>query len=167
MKLLSVDPGPQFSAYSILDTHKSPPKIFQFQKIENNSLLSLLKQRAALGTERLVVEQIKNFGMAMGDSTINTVLWSGRFVQIYENDFDLIPRKTICSIICQNPRAKDTNIRQAIIDRFGGKEKAIGNKKNPGPLHGVSGDVWSAIAIGIAYDELLREKDREELMEIL
>ena len=31
---------------------------------------------------------------------------------------------------------------------------AIGTKKNPGPLYGVTGDVWAAIAVGLAWREL-------------
>ena len=58
--------------------------------------------------------------------------------------------------LCGNPRAKDANIRQAIIDRFGGKAAAIGTKKNPGPLYGVSGDVWAAIAVGLTWQDRQR-----------
>ncbi|MBV8782506.1 MAG: hypothetical protein JO353_14005, partial [Phycisphaerae bacterium] len=49
-------------------------------------------------------------------------------------------------------RAKDGNIRQALIDRFGPtKERAIGKKKSPGPLYGMSGDCWSALAVAVTY----------------
>jgi hypothetical protein len=50
--------------------------------------------------------------------------------------------------LCGDSRAKDANIRQALIDHFGGSA-AIGRKAAPGPLSGISRDVWSALAIAI------------------
>jgi hypothetical protein len=46
---------------------------------------------------------------------------------------------------CKTTKAKDSNIRQALIDRFG----APGVKKEPGHTYGLSKDMWSAFAIGV------------------
>ena len=66
-------------------------------------------------------------------------------------------RKDVKMHLCGSMRAKDTNIRQAIIDRYpasgGGKCPQIGTKKEPGPLYGVSKDIWSALAVAITYSE--------------
>jgi hypothetical protein len=48
-------------------------------------------------------------------------------------------------------KAKDGNIRQALIDRFG----VVGTKKNQGWFYGFSGDIWSAYAVGITYKDKL------------
>ncbi|HET6477318.1 MAG TPA: hypothetical protein VFH93_14740 [Thermoleophilia bacterium] len=45
---------------------------------------------------------------------------------------------------------KDANIRQALLDRFGGPA-AVGRKAAPGPLYGIARDVWSALAIAVTY----------------
>lgn len=45
--------------------------------------------------------------------------------------------------------AKDANVRQALINRFGGKDAAIGRKAAPGPLYGISRDMRSALAIAV------------------
>ena len=55
--------------------------------------------------------------------------------------------------LCGNMRARDGNIRQALLDRFGGKDRAIGRKGSYGPLHGISGDCWSALAVGVTWLE--------------
>src|SRR3990167_6090451 len=56
--------------------------------------------------------------------------------------------------LCHDSRAKDGNIRAALIDRFGpGKDRAIGRKATPGPLFGVSSDVWSALAIAVTFTD--------------
>ena len=49
---------------------------------------------------------------------------------------------------------RDANIRQALIDRYGpGKDRAIGRKLSPGPLYGLSGDCWSALAVAVTTTE--------------
>jgi hypothetical protein len=56
--------------------------------------------------------------------------------------------------LCGNTRAKDGNIRQALLDRFGpGKAIACGTKKQPGPLYGVSKDVWQALALAVTWSD--------------
>lgn len=61
-----------------------------------------------------------------------------------------LPRRAVKLALCGDSRAKDANIRQALIDRFGGSA-AIGRKAAPGPLYGISRDVWSALAIAVTY----------------
>jgi len=67
-------------------------------------------------------------------------------------------RKTVAAHLCNTSRANDSNIRQALIDRFGpGREKAIGTKKNPGPLYGIKKDLWSALAVAVTYADKIKE----------
>jgi len=42
-------------------------------------------------------------------------------------------------------KAKDANIRQALIDKLG----PVGTKKSPGPLWGVKSHIWSALAVAV------------------
>jgi hypothetical protein len=44
-------------------------------------------------------------------------------------------------------KAKDSNIRQALIDRFGD----VGTKNNQGFFYGFKKDIWSAFAVGCTY----------------
>jgi hypothetical protein len=62
-------------------------------------------------------------------------------------------RRAVKVAICGDSRAKDPNIRQALIDRYGGKERAIGNKNLTGPLHAIARDVWAALALAVAWLE--------------
>ena len=64
-----------------------------------------------------------------------------------------IPRKEVVTALCGSSKANDASVRQALIDRYGGKEKAIGKKKAPGPLYGVTKDVWSALAVAIVWQD--------------
>jgi len=91
--------------------------------------------------------------MPVGREVFETVLWIGRFVEAWNvrgRQHVLIYRRDVKLFHCEHQRATDSNIRAALIDRYGpGKLKAIGNKKAPGPLYGFKGDHWSALAIAL------------------
>ena len=75
-----------------------------------------------------------------------------RFVQAWgaHNEIEFIPRKTVVTTICLNPRAKDSNIRQAMINKYG----SPGTKKAPGVLYGVKRDMWQALGLAHAWIEI-------------
>jgi hypothetical protein len=99
----------------------------------------------------VVVEQIESYGMAVGREVFETVHWSGRFTEAaHPLEVVQLPRREVKLALCHDSRAKDANIRAALIDRFGGPS-AIGRKASPGPLYGISRDVWSALAIAVTY----------------
>jgi hypothetical protein len=107
----------------------------------------------------LAIEMVASYGMAVGATVFETCVWSGRFIERWLVSDKRRPepvrvhRKEVKIHLCGSMRAKDANIRQALIDRYGGKESAIGKKANPGPLYGMSGDCWSALAVAITAAE--------------
>ena len=68
--------------------------------------------------------------MAVGKEVFDTCVWIGRFIQQAEEigkGYSYIYRKDEKMNICHSMKAKDSNIRQALIDRFGvvrNKEKS-------------------------------------------
>jgi hypothetical protein len=54
--------------------------------------------------------------------------------------------------LCGSSRAKDPNVRTALLDRFGGAG-AKGTKAAPGPLYGIAADLWSALAIAVTWTD--------------
>ena len=160
--ILAIDPGTTHSAYTIYNPNTET--IVEAAKVENADMLSLVKRRNRALTD-LVIEEIKSYGMPMGQSTIDTCYWIGRFIQAWGAPYTFLPRKTIVTHICGSSRAKDSNVRSALISRFsgrrdvgGGKEPAIGTKPKPGPLYGFNADMWSSLAIAITYAEQERER---------
>ena len=95
---------------------------------------------------RFYVEMIASYGMPVGKETFETVLWIGRFVEVWDIlglPWSLCYRIQIKNHHCHSPKAKDSNINQALRDKYGKQ----GTKKAPGPLYGVKKHIWSALAV--------------------
>lgn len=78
----------------------------------------------------LVIEMVASYGMPVGETVFETCVWIGKFMQIVESrkkKVNKVYRKDEKMNICHSMKAKDSNIRQALIDRFG----EVGTKKNP------------------------------------
>lgn len=153
MKILAIDPGTVESGYVEWDVEANI--LLGFGNVENCRLLELIRPSYTGRNchNHLVVEMIASNGMPVGAEIFETCVWIGRFVERFNRveATRLITRNEIKNHICHSSRAKDSNIRQAIIDRFGGKEKAIGRKASPGPLYGLAGDAWAALAVALTW----------------
>ena len=163
MIVIGVDPGPTQSAFVVWDGER----VIQHDISPNKTLRDYLDQtigRISTIPNAIVFEQIESFGMAVGRDVFETVLQTGRMFQVVERVAVLVPRRVVKIHICHSMRAKDSNIRQALIDRFGGsKAAAIGLKKTPGPLYGVRSHEWSALALAVTwFDQHEGETDDEK-----
>ena len=127
MKILSIDPGNIESAYCVIDTETYKP--FYFAKVENNYLRSWINTHDNL-FDKIIIEMVACYGMPVGKEVFETCVWIGRFIEIaiFKNiEVEYIYRKDEKMNLCNSMKAKDSNIRQALIDRFG----EVGTKKNP------------------------------------
>lgn len=162
MIILALDPGTTHSAWvkyntgSMLD---GPPMIRDFGYAANEEVLRWVNDPGYCNV--FVSEMIASYGMPVGAEVFETCVWIGRFIQAAESwgATARVYRKDVKIHLCGQPRAKDGNIRQAIIDRFGGKERAIGKKSHPGPLYGISGDVWAALAVALTYADTMAKEN--------
>ena len=153
--ILGIDPGNEQSAFALLDWDLKPKK---FGIVPNNKMLSVID---GITYKRpypaVAIEMIASYGMAVGATVFDTCVWTGRFIQeAYPAKVELIYRKDEKMVLCGSMKAKDGNIRQALIDRFAKHDfkNGKGTKSNPDWFHGVSKDVWAAIAVGVTYHDL-------------
>lgn len=152
--ILAIDPGNEESAWCILEGGK----LIAAKKQPNAEVLAMLRGGATgwsfSAPSRLAVEMIASYGMPVGREVFETCLWIGRFVEAWERGgrgaCQLVYRRDVKLFHCESVRATDANIRASLIDRYGpGKSKAIGTKAAPGPLYGLKGDEWSALAVAL------------------
>ena len=159
--ILGIDPGPTESGWVILNDAKS---VDRSGTDANRTVLNLINGWAKSGRGEIAIEMIASYGMAVGKDVFETCVWIGRFVQASEwwtsTEPTRIYRRDVKLHLCGNPKAKDANIRQALIDLYpreqgGGRTPQIGTKTQPGPLYGVTGDAWAALAVAItARDQM-------------
>lgn len=144
--LVAIDPGPSESAWIRLRDGKP----LGFGKNSNYWVMSQVVLRAE-EQDQLAIEMVASYGMPVGQDVFETCVWIGRFIERFPGPAHKVYRKEVVLHVCGSTKAKDSNVRQALIDRFGGKEKAIGRKKSPGLLYGMAQDAWQALAVGITY----------------
>jgi hypothetical protein len=151
--MLAIDPGNAESAYCVYDTDNGRPLCWE--KVSNGTVLALL---TSTKSDALAIEMVASYGMAVGATVFETCVWSGRFIERWMSGRGLLAkvhvpvevyRREVKLHLCGNARAKDGNIRQALIDRFGPK----GTKAAPGPLYGMKADCWSALAVAVTAAE--------------
>ena len=136
--ILALDPGTTHTAFIQLDQGK----IIDHGHLPNAEIRQILIGREY---DRVACEMIASYGMAVGASTFETCVWIGRFIEVAQVDVELIFRKDIKLFLCGTMRAKDANIRQALLDLIGPQ----GTKKTPGPTYGIKSHTWAALAVAV------------------
>lgn len=154
MHVLALDPGPVKTAYVYYDCDRECVR--DAGHVDNDDVLRMLGSDAG-DAAPVVSETIQSYGMAVGESTFETAFWIGRFWQESlrcQRPFHRVKRSDVKLHLCHSARAKDANVRQALIDMYTGTGPAVGTKANPGPLYGVAGHAWSALAVAVTWIDL-------------
>ena len=150
---LAIDPGNSESAYAWIDGNRRP---VYSEKLPNEALLEALRTKA-LGeaADCVAVEMVASYGMAVGADVFETCVWIGRFAEAVHHRTGVAPllvkRSPVKLHHCRSLRAKDSNIRQALVDRFapGEPNHGKGTKAQPGWFYGFHSDVWQAYALAV------------------
>lgn len=150
MKLLAIDPGNVQSAFVVVDEN------YTIHYKEKNENQLVLEQMQGFSPDKVVIEKITSYGMAVGREVFDTCIWIGRFSQAaiaLGIPVEYILRQEEKLAICHNPKAGDTNIRRALIDRFAKHDlkNGKGTKKNPDLFYGFKADIWAAFAVAVTY----------------
>lgn len=151
--ILAIDPGSEQSAWLVYNS--ATAGIRSFAKVPNDDLLGQLRSSISPELDVVVIEWTAPRGMPASAELFETMWWAGRFTEAARpHRVERVLRSDVKRHLCGTTAANDTNVRAALIDRFGGvggKEAAIGRKASPGPLHGIAADVWSALAVAVTW----------------
>jgi hypothetical protein len=157
--ILAIDPGPQQSGYAIVDQNYHAT---DFGKVPTEDLLL----KVGDSFDAVVIEMVSHYGTGMpaGKEVFDTCVWIGRFLQhftVCRIPVQQMFRKDVKLNLCGSVRAKDSNIIQALVDRFasGQPNYGKGTKKAPGWFYGFKADVWQAYALAVTYIDKQREAE--------
>lgn len=146
--ILAIDPGPSMSGWLAYDG-----RVLGSGVMPNNALLyGLVHQKGTYRAAFLAIEMIASYGMPVGREVFETCVWIGRFQQAW-HDPEAVRRVTRLEVklhLCNSARAKDPNVWQALLDRFG----PVGTKAAPGPLYGVKSHARAALALAVTVADM-------------
>ncbi len=146
MKVFAIDPGPEKSGWILWDANEL--RGIGCGHDDNDWVLAMLQNSKP--DVHFACEKIVSYGMTVGAPVFETCYWIGRFWQsVYPRDFHLVPNSVVRQYLCRSHKAKDSNVRSALIERYG----PVGTKANPGPFYGCSGHIWSAAGVAVTYAE--------------
>lgn len=145
--ILSIDPGSVLSGWVLY----VPGNVVDSGVHPNHDVLAWV--RAGQGADLLCIEMMQARGMPTSNDEFLTLVWIGRFQQAWRDPerVRLVYRKDVKMHLCGNMKAKDSNIRQALINLVGPQ----GKKAAPGPTYGVSSHAWAALGVAVTASENL------------
>lgn len=146
MLILAIDPGTTQSGWCVYNVDDR--RVLESGVAVNDDVSDLIEN---LRYNTLAIEMMEARGMPLGNDSLQTVLWTGRFVQrhCWPDQVRLVYRSRVKLHLCGSARAKDANIRQALIDKLG----PPGTKRQPGPTYGVTSHAWAALAVAVTVAE--------------
>jgi hypothetical protein len=155
MKVLGIDPGTKKTGLVLYDSECN--KVLEKEILENHESVRWVRKLAHEDRVDIAgIEMMACMGMTVGQETFEACAWIGHWERVL---WDLgketrkVYRVKVKCHHCGSSRATDSNISQALKDRFpatgGGADPWKGIKKQPGPLYGMKSHMWSALAIAM------------------
>lgn len=180
--ILSIDPGDVISAWVVWrpwknPKHKSTPfKVCSFGRKKNPDLRNAMLKMDREG-HLMLIEMPRASGIPVSNELFETCVQIGMYRKLWlPGQWGYVFRGDVKIVICGASNVKDPNVRNALIEYWGGEQRAMGGKKcgkckgkgwfgagrptcpgcqgkkweiDPGPLMGMAEDEWAAL--GVAY----------------
>lgn len=155
--ILALDPGPEQTGWVLFDGELHGSGVLPNAELLGYLSIGLAPVRGGSleGPPTIAIEMIASYGMPVGREVFETCVWIGRFMQAWHSPdaVRLVYRKDVKMHLCGTSKAKDPNVRQALLDLFprtgGGATPQVGTKGQPGPLYGVSTHAWPALGVAV------------------
>ncbi len=144
-RCIGIDPGPTTTALLTLDGNAVTDKAI----LPNADALQWLRDALMRQECDVAIEFVQSYGHAVGREVFETCLWCGRFAQVAEDagaKVWLYSRTKVKAYVTGLPRAKDADVRLALMLRCGGAKKGQ-------PLYGVKSHLWAALAVAVYHTD--------------
>lgn len=142
--VFAIDPGTTISGW----VRYEDGRVVESGVTDNAELLQKIQFEGRV-IDLLAIEMIASYGMAVGAEVFETCVWIGRFIQAWPGRHRKVYRMEVKMHLCKTSKAKDPNIRQALLDKVG----LPGVKKAPGPTYGVKSHAWAALGVAVTAAE--------------
>ena len=142
--IFAIDPGTTTSGW----VRYEGGKVIESGVTDNAELLQKIQFEGRV-LDLLAIEMIASYGMAVGAEVFETCVWIGRFLQAWPGRHRKVYRMEVKMHVCKTSKAKDPNIRQALLDKVG----LPGVKRAPGPTYGVKSHAWAALGVAVTAAE--------------
>jgi len=172
--IFAIDPGTTHSAFVTLTDN---PLIVRCGKVDNTSTLEEIAMISQWREKELslYIEMVEGRGHGIGKTTLDTVVWIGRFVQFAAQmgmTLTPIPRSAVKKHYNVKRRTKknqlpnaDTQIKMILEERFARHWCLKGNAHYFDIVHEtrkVTADVWQAFALAVMMHDLQEGDDASE-----
>jgi len=161
--IIGIDPGPETSGYVVL--WPSGVEI-AVDKCENVDLFHRLRAAQFEAWPVVAIEDFITYQPVSADSR-ETIKWIGvfRFLCHLTRNWTVheISRSTVKTALCGRASGvTDASVNAALYDLYGGSRKAaVGTRKCPGPLYGVTGHAWAALAVAVVCRQRMEAEQGE------
>ena len=152
MILLGLDPGPEHSGLVLYDITNTPFVVAAQSRIAWADVRTWVREHRPY---RVVCERTQ--AGPPSTQVVRTTEVIGRCMELcdqLDQPAAFIPRRDVLQALgCATKGNKDALVRQALIELHGGdKARALGDRRKPGPLYGVTSHAWAALAIAVTYN---------------
>ena len=154
MIVLGIDPGPLTCGSALYDT--TAKRVLESRKGNDVAeLLAFLRDgRVPFLLHLVAIERVQSYGIA-GASLLETAEVCGRLHQRALDSglqVQLLYRRQVLKVLDVTGKgSRDAMVRQRLIEMHGGsREAAVGRKATQGPLYGLAGHGWQALAVAVA-----------------
>lgn len=147
--ILAIDPGPTRCAFAVLEDGE-----LDLRGIDDTDAVVRLVRDITPGELHVAIETIEPWAGVVGPAALDTMRVVGRLEEAAHGALSvtLLRRSQVLKALGLTglPKGKaQAAVRLLLLDRWGGGNPV----RRDHPLHGVRDDVWSALAVGVAWQE--------------
>lgn len=154
MIVLGIDPGPEHCGVAVYNTEAR--RVLRAAQGVTVPEAGNLAGSYAVGGGLVAIERVQSYGLARASllRTSESVGWLHCRVVRAGGVALLLYRRDVLRVLDVSGKGNRYSLERRLIEMHGGsRSAAVGKKKAPGPLYGVAGNAWAALAVAVAAAE--------------